>query len=251
VAEKHARGCVLVVGATSAIGRAVARRWAAAGNDLVLAARDLEELRIEAGNISMRSTVKVETARFDALDFGSHGEMFAAAERLAGGLDVIVVCHGYMVPQAEAARDPEESRRVIDVNFTSAVSVLNRAADYFEGRKRGLIVAITSVAGDRGRQSNYIYGSAKAGLQTYLQGLRHCLAKSKVKVVDVRPGFVDTGMTWGLPGVFLAASPERVARDVFRAARRGRSVVYTPWFWRWIMAIIRRVPQFVFHRTKL
>jgi decaprenylphospho-beta-D-erythro-pentofuranosid-2-ulose 2-reductase len=241
-----------VVGATSAIGRAVARRWAAAGHDLVLVARDLEELRIEASDAALRFGVRVEILRFDALDFSSQGEMFdSAAARFEGGLGAVVVCHGYMVPQAEAARDPEEARKVIDVNFASAVSVLNRAADYFEGRKRGVIVAITSVAGDRGRQSNYIYGSAKAGLQTYLQGLRHRLAKSKVKVVDVRPGFVDTGMTWGQPGVFLAASPERVARDVFRAARRGRSVVYTPWFWRWIMAIIRRVPQFVFHRTKL
>jgi short-subunit dehydrogenase len=237
---------VLVIGATSAIGRAIARRWAAAGHDLVLAARNREELRTEATDIAMRFSVNVETTPFDALDFDSHAAMFNATS-----LEAIIVCHGDMVPQADAARDPAQARRIIDVNFTSVVSLLNRDADHFERRKRGVIVAITSVAGDRGRQSNYIYGSAKAGLQTYLEGLRHRLAKSRVKVVDVRPGFVDTGMTWGLPGVFLAASPDRVARDIYRAARRGRAVVYTPWFWRWIMFIIRRLPRFVFHRTKL
>ena len=251
MADAQARGVVLVVGATSAIGRAVARRWAAAGYNLLLAARDADEMRIEANDIAMRFGVQVDSAPFDALDFASHDQMLDAAGRMAGGLDAIVLCHGYMVPQADAARDVEQVRRMIDVNFTSAVSVLNRAADYFEERKRGVIVAITSVAGDRGRQSNYIYGAAKAGLQTYLEGLRHRLARSRVKVVDVRPGFVDTAMTWGLPGVFLAASPERVARDIFRAARRGRAVVYTPWFWRWIMFIICRLPRFVFHRTKL
>ena len=237
---------VLVIGATSAIGRAIARRWARAGHDLLLAARDADELRTEATDIAMRFGVKVDTTPFDALDFDAHGAVFNSAE-----LHTIIVCHGDMIPQADAARDPHQARRIIDVNFTSAVSVLNRAADYFEQRKRGVIVAITSVAGDRGRQSNYTYGSAKAGLQTYLEGLRHRLAKSRVKVVDVRPGFVDTAMTWGLPGVFLAASPDRVARDIYRAARRGRAVVYTPWFWRWIMLIIRRLPRFIFHRTKL
>jgi decaprenylphospho-beta-D-erythro-pentofuranosid-2-ulose 2-reductase len=247
----QARGAVLIVGATSGIGRAVARAWAEAGHDLVLAGRDEEELRAQAADIELWLGVRVATVRFDATEFESHAQIFESAARAFDGLDAVVVCHGYLVPQAEAARDFGEARRVIDANFTSAVSVLNLAADYFEPRGRGTIVAITSVAGDRGRQSNYIYGSAKAGLQTYLEGLRHRLFRSGAKVVDVRPGFVDTGMTWGLPGVFLAATPQRVGRDIYRAARRGRSVVYTPWFWRWIMAIVRRLPRFLFHRTKL
>jgi short-subunit dehydrogenase len=246
------RGAVLIVGATSGIGRAVAREFARAGYDLVLAGRDEEELGAESSDLALRFGVRVATERFDGAEFDAHAGMFESAVNRFGGLDAVIVCHGSMVPQAEAARDLNHARAVIDANFTSAVSVLNRAADYFEGRGRGgTIVAVTSVAGDRGRQSNYIYGAAKAGLQTYLEGLRHRLFRSGVRVVDVRPGFVDTGMTWGLPGVFLAASPEKVGRAVYRAARRGRAVVYAPWFWRWIMALVRCLPRFLFHRTRL
>jgi short-subunit dehydrogenase len=140
---------------------------------------------------------------------------------------------------------------MIDVNYSSAVSVLEQAAVHFEEKKRGFVCAITSVAGDRGRQSNYLYGSTKAALNTYLQGLRHRLSKSGVDVLTVKPGFVDTRMTWGLPGLFLVASPDKVAKDVCWAIRKRRNVTYTPWFWRGIMSIICAVPDFIFRRTKL
>jgi short-subunit dehydrogenase len=239
------RGTVLMVGATSGIGRAVARRWALAGQNLILAARDETELSALAADLTIRFSANVRTIPFDALNFEFHAALFQSP------IDTLILCHGYLALHKDAAADPAIARTIIDSNFTSAVSVLNRAADYFEARGRGTIIAITSVAGDRGRQSNYIYGSAKAALQTYLQGLRHRLAKSRVKVIDVRPGFVDTAMTWGLPGAKGAASPEKVAADIYRAARRGRSVVYTPWFWRWIMLVVRLLPEFIFHRTRL
>jgi decaprenylphospho-beta-D-erythro-pentofuranosid-2-ulose 2-reductase len=144
-----------------------------------------------------------------------------------------------------------EARRVIDTNYTSAVSVLNLAADYLEQRRGGFICGLSSVAGDRGRQSNYLYGSSKAALSTYLQGLRNRLTRARVRVVTVKPGFVDTKMTFGLSGMFLVATPERVAKDISQAIRRGRSVVYTPWFWRPIMLVIRTIPEFIFKRMKL
>src|SRR5262245_32495555 len=156
-----------------------------------------------------------------------------------------------MAPQGEAQTSFELARRMIDVNYTSAVSLLNLAADYFEARKAGFICAISSVAGDRGRQSNYLYGSTKAALNTYLEGLRVRLAKVGVPVTTVKPGFVDTKMTRGMKGMFLVASPARVARDICRAIRRGRAVVYTPWFWWGIMTIIRSIPDFLFRRMKI
>jgi len=129
--------------------------------------------------------------------------------------------------------------------------VLDPIADHLARVGRGFICAVSSVAGDRGRQSNYLYGSTKAALSTYLQGLRNRLARSGVRVVTVKPGFVDTAMTFGRPGMFLVASPQRVGRDVFRAVRRGRCEVYTPWFWRGIMAAIKAIPEPVFKRMKL
>src|SRR5262245_32088329 len=156
-----------------------------------------------------------------------------------------------MAPQGEAQTSFELARRMIDVNYTSAVSLLNLAANYLEAQKAGFICAISSVAGDRGRQSNYIYGSTKAALNTYLEGMRVRLAKVGVPVTTVKPGFVDTRMTRGLPGMFLVAQPERVARDICRAIKKRRSVVYTPWFWWGIMSIICSIPTFVFKRLKL
>lgn len=241
----------LIVGATSGIGRAVSRQWASKGYDVILAARDDRETAAEAADIALRFNVRTAALHFDAGDFASHTALFEQATGHFGGLETVVLCHGYMTAQSEAATDLGAARAMIDANYTSAVSMLNLAAGYFENRKSGKIVAITSVAGDRGRQSNYIYGSTKAALSTYLQGLRHRLAPAGVSVTDIRPGFVDTSMTWGLPKVKRAASPEQVAKDIYNAARKGKAVAYTPWPWRYIMMIIKCVPNFVFHKTKL
>ena len=245
---------VLILGATSAIARAVAAQLAREGAGLILAGRDVEELERSAADLRLRRGVEVAVERFDALDFDSHAAFFQSCTgRLApdGGEFGVVLCHGYLPEQQRAASDAAVARRVIDTNYTSAVSVLNLVADSLERRRGGFICGLSSVAGDRGRQSNYLYGSSKAALSTYLQGLRNRLSRSGVRVVTVKPGFVDTKMTFGLPGMFLVAKPERVAKDTCRAIRRGRSVVYTPWFWRPIMLIIRAIPEFMFKRMKL
>lgn len=245
-------GGVLIVGATSGMGRALARRFAREGHDLILAGRDLDALAGIATDVQVRFDAKVEVRRFEALAFETHAAFFAeCVEHFAGDLRGLVLCHGQMPEQHDAERDFALARRMIEVNYVSHVSLLNLAALHFETREAGFVAVISSVAGDRGRQSNYLYGSTKAALSAVVSGLRVRLAKRGVAVVDVRPGFVDTQLTWGRPGMFLVASPDRVARDVVRGVKRNRAVVYTPFFWSGIMAIIRAIPDVVFRRLSL
>lgn len=245
--EAADRERVLIVGVTSAIARAVAAEYAQDGYDLVVAARDPEELDAVASDLALRYRVSVEPRHFDALDFRTHAPLLAGLEDLAG----LVVALGYMGDQEAAQADFRCARPVLDTNYTACVSLLERTAACMEARGSGFICAMGSVAGDRGRQSNYLYGSAKAGLDAYLQGLRNRLFKAGVSVTTIKPGFVDTRMTYGKPGVFLVAAPEAVGRSIHRAVGRGRSVVYVPWFWRPLMWLIRSIPEPVFKRMSL
>jgi short-subunit dehydrogenase len=242
---------VLILGATSDIARAVAQALAARGDALILAAHDRAEVARIAADLRVRHGVEVQERWFDALAFDSHARLME--ECFSSGLDGVIACHGYMAAQSVAEADGSEAHRVLDVNLKSYVSLLNPAAARLCARGGGFICALSSVAGDRGRQSNYLYGAAKAGLSAYLQGLRNRLSSSGVAVITVKPGFVDTAMTWGLlkPGSPLVARPQHVARDVLRAIDRHRDVVYTPWFWRWIMLVIRSIPERLFKRLSL
>lgn len=243
---------VLIVGASSGIGRALAHRWVAAGSNVVLAGRDTPDLDRTAADLRIRHGIRVEVQPFDALDFGSYTTFWHDCMKHAGGsLDGVIIVHGVLPVQGDAQKDLELLRRTIDTNYGSAASLLMLAANEFETRRAGFICVISSVAGDRGRQSNYVYGSSKAGLTTFTQGLRNRLFKSNVAVVTVKPGFVDTAMTWGLPGMFLVARPERIADDTFNAVRRRKGEIYSPWFWRYIMLMIKFIPEFIFKRMKL
>lgn len=245
-------GWVLIIGASSAIGRALADRYAADGDSVLLIGRDREDLSRLAADLRIRHDVRAEVIELDVLDFDRHATFWSECLAHAGDdLRGIICVHSVMPPQAEAQADPATLRRVIDTNFTATASLLSLAAAEMETRGRGFLCAVSSVAGDRGRQSNYVYGSSKAAVSVFLQGLRNRLFRSGVTVTDVKPGFVDTAMTWGLPGLFLVATPARVAADVHRAIRAGRAEVYSPWFWRWIMLIIRSIPDFVFKRMRL
>jgi short-subunit dehydrogenase len=245
-------GSVLILGATSAIARAVAAQFAREKCNVLLAGRNVTELQKTARDLEIRFAVQAAVVPFDAVDFASHPSFFATCLEQAGGeLGGVVLCHGYMADQQLAQKDFAEAQRMIDTNYTSAVSILNLCANHFEEKRQGFVCAISSVAGDRGRQSNYLYGSTKAALDAYLEGMRVRLAKAGVPVLTVKPGFVDTRMTWGLKGMFLVASPERVARDIHRAIRRKKNVIYTPWFWAGIMAIIRNIPRFIFKKMKM
>lgn len=243
---------VVVVGANSGMGRAIARELAAAGCNLVLAGRQLTELETQAKDIEIRYSVAALVRPFEAHDFDGHQAFLDdCKEALGAPIDGLMLCHGVMPEQADAEQDFAQTREMFDVNYLSMASLLNRAALHFESHGRGWICAISSVAGDRGRASNYLYGSSKAALSATLSGMRPRMARCGVAVIDVRPGFVDTDLTWGRPGMFLVATPEQVAADVVRGIRKNRAVVYTPFFWAGIMAIIRAIPDFVFRRLSL
>jgi len=245
---------IVIFGATSGIGRALAQRLAAEGHALALAGRNREELDRLAADLNTRHQAEAFVELFDARAIDEHNEVVSRMiERFGGALDGAVICHGVMFDQAEAQGDPALIRRTFDVNLTSVASVAEPVAARLAERGNGWIAAISSVAGDRGRQSNYLYGAAKAGLTAYLQGLRNRMHHHGVAVITIKPGFVDTPMTHGLidPDSPMVASPDRVARDIVRAVHRRRVTVYTPWFWRPIMTIIRLIPEPVFKRMKL
>lgn len=242
---------VVVLGATSAIGRAVAAEMAPRTPRLVLAARDADEARAIAADLGVRHGTAVSVVPLEALEFASHAAAVEACVAAAGpGALGVVLCLGYLGERG-AGVDPAETMRIVQTNFTACVSLLEAFAARMETGDGGWICALASVAGDRGRQSNYLYGAAKGGLAVYLQGLRNRLHPAGIPVVTVKPGFVDTRMTYGRPGVFLAAAPETVARAVRRAVERRRHTVYVPFFWRPVMWMIRSLPETVFKRMKL
>jgi decaprenylphospho-beta-D-erythro-pentofuranosid-2-ulose 2-reductase len=243
---------VLIVGATSGIGGALARELASQGYDMILAGRREDALLGQVRDLELRHCVRVTARVFEASDFTAHARFIASCvDQAEGGLAGIALCFGAMEEEALAAAHIDRALEMIEVNFSSPVSILDRAAEYFESRGEGWICAITSVAGDRGRASNYHYGSTKAGLSAYLSGLRVRMARVGVHVLDVRPGMVDTKLTYGLPGLIFPAAPSLVARDVTRAIAKGTAVLYTPRFWRYIMLGIRLLPQAIFKRLAL
>ena len=242
---------VLVVGATSAIAEEAARLWAARGDAVFLAARREPLLAAIAEDLKLRGARQVGFERFDVTARESHEGLIARAEDAIGPLDCILIAHGTLPDQAQCLADPEAAVREIELNGVATVALILRAAARFEARGAGTLAVVTSVAGVRGRQSNFVYGAAKAMVSRCLEGLRHRLHARGVAVVDIRPGFVDTPMTSAFKKGALWASPGRVAKDVVRAVDRRAGTVYTPWFWRWIMMVIRHVPEFLFVRTKL
>jgi decaprenylphospho-beta-D-erythro-pentofuranosid-2-ulose 2-reductase len=245
---------VIVVGATSGIARALIVEFARRGCGLVLAGRDMEELEACAADVRVRFQVPVFIEAFRAEDFDNYASFWqCATKHFAEGIDGVVVCHGMLPDQQAAEQNLNLLRQSFEVNFLSAAALLEIAASYFLQRHRGWIAAISSVAGDRGRQSNYLYGAPKAGLTAYLQGLRNRLHSAGIPVLTIKPGFVATRMTEGRvkPNSPLMAKPERVARQIDRAIRRRRNVLYTPPIWRIVMAIIRTIPEGIFKRLKL
>lgn len=242
---------IVILGATSAIAQETARCFASKGDRLFLVARSPERLEAVAADLRVRGASQVEIEAFDLNDMERHESLLDQAELRLGGLDGALVAHGVLTDQAAAQADFARVESDFRTNFLSAASILTHLANRFEARRTGVIAVISSVAGDRGRQSNYVYGSAKAALTAFCSGLRNRLHPSGVALVTVKPGFVDTPMTAHVPKGPLFASAQRVGRGIFRAMTRRRSVVYLPFFWRPIMAIIRAVPEFVFVRLKL
>jgi short-subunit dehydrogenase len=228
---------------------AIARRYAAEKYAIQLAARKPEQLYALQQDLQIRAGITVTTHTFDALDFDSHPAFY---QQLPVKPDVVICVFGYLGDQQMAQSNWQEASRILHTNYTGAVSILNVVAEDMAARQSGVIIGISSVAGDRGRMSNYLYGSAKAGFTAYLSGLRNRLFHTGVHVMSVQPGFVNTRMTENLTlPPLLTAQPEEVAKDIFKAAAAKKNVIYTKWFWRYIMFIIRNIPEFIFKKLKL
>lgn len=237
---------MLILGATSDMAQAIAKKYAAEGWSLTLAALEPDLLESIAGDLRMRTKSPVEAVTFDATDFESHRAFY---EGLVTKPDIVICAFGYLCDNTLSRTDFKEVRRAIDVNFLGAASILEIVADDFEKRRHGIIVGISSVAGERGRQGGYIYASTKAGLTTYLSGLRNRLTKSGVHVMTVKAGFCRTKMTGNVEyPSFLTSEPDQVADSVFLGLKKKRNEVYTLSVWRWIMLIIRHIPEFVFKK---
>jgi len=240
----------ILLGATSAMARALARALAARGAGLLLAGRDSAELAAIAADCRLRGARMAEAVAWDARDAASIAPLIGRAAQEEGALCCAVFA-GSMPAQAEIDANPALVDGTVADSYLGPVRFLQTLAPLIEQRGAGSVVGVGSVAGDRGRLGNYVYGSAKAGFHTYLSGLRNRLGRSGAHVVTVKPGFVDTAMTWGLPGMFLVAPPDRVAADILKAVDRRRNVIYTPGFWRLIMLIIRSIPEPVFKKLKI
>lgn len=243
---------ILIIGATSAIAEAAARKFAARGDALFLVARNTGRLQAIAADLAVRGAAHIGTALLDVSDFSAHAAILDQAERDLGGMDVALIAHGTLSDQGECEKSVDALRREFDINAISTMSLLTTLANVLEARRHGTLAVISSVAGDRGRQSNYVYGAAKAAVTAFLGGLRQRLAKANVHVLTIKPGFVDTPMTSAIAdkGV-LWAQPERVGAGILRAIDGRRNVVYLPWFWGAIMLVIRHIPEFAFKKLKL
>ncbi len=242
---------LLIVGATSAMAQATARLWAADGDQLFLVARNAERLRAVAEDLRARGAVRVESRVLEATDWQAHAGLIDAVWTTLGGLDAALIAHGSLPDQHACQEDVAQVRRELEVNALSVLSLLTHLANRFETQGHGALAVIASVAGDRGRRSNYVYGAAKSAVSVFLQGLRNRLHPAGVRVVTIKPGFVDTPMTADFPKGPLWASPQTVARGIYKALERGPEVVYLPGFWRWIMLVIRLLPESLFKRLTL
>lgn len=242
-------GAVLVLGGRSDIGLAIARAYAAEGHAVRLAARNAEQLESEKTDIALRHGVEVSLHEFDALDVDSHEPFVDALPELP---EIVVSAIGLLGEQETSERDLAQARLVMRSNFEGPVNILSVLANRFEARQSGLIIGISSVAGDRGRATNYIYGAGKAGFTAFLSGLRNRLAGEDVHVLTVLPGFVATKMTEGLDlPEKLTTDPDALAHAVLRAARSRRNVVYVKGIWALVMLIIRNIPEAIFKKLRI
>lgn len=242
---------ILVLGATSSIAMAVSRQLVTPAAQFFLVARSREKLNAVAQDLLVRGAAQVDMMVCDLDDTDAHEQMLSMAAARLGSIDMALLAHGVLGDQLAAERDYGTAERVLLTNFLSPVSLLTWLANYCEARRGGVLAVISSVAGDRGRKSNYVYGASKAALNTFLAGLRNRCDRHGVHVLTIKPGFVATPMTAHIPKNKLFATPEQVAAGILHAVRKRKDVVYVPWFWGPIMSIIRAVPERIFKTRDL
>jgi decaprenylphospho-beta-D-erythro-pentofuranosid-2-ulose 2-reductase len=242
---------ILIVGATSSIAESCAQLWAEQGDRLFLAARNSNKLKAIVDDLAVRFGARAGRCEFQAMEHGQYADLLLAARSFLGGIDLVLISHGDLPDQPRAERDVAYALDEIDINGLSVVALLTAVANLFERQRCGTIVVISSVAGDRGRRSNYVYGSAKALVSTFMSGLRQRLEPKGVRVITVKPGPVVSPMTAHLSPGRMWGKPEQVARDISRAIESRHRTVYTPAVWRAVMTVIQLIPEFAFSRLKL
>lgn len=243
---------ILIIGGTSAIATACARLWAQRHGRFMLVGRNPEKLQQTEADLLAGGASEVQMHVLDLDDLDGHAAMLDNAQQFLRRIDIALIAHGSLPDQQACESDAVLAVQAFTRNGLSVIALLTRLGNLMEAQGSGSIAVISSVAGDRGRPSNYLYGSAKAAVSVFCSGLRARLFKSGVHLLTVKPGFVDTPMTQGLalPGLLLA-QPDRVAVDIVRALHKRRSTLYTPWFWAPIMMVIKSIPEFVFKRLSL
>ncbi len=241
-------GAAVIVGATSALGQAVARQLADRGQALILVARDAAKLAVVEADLTARG-VQASSVVADLDDTARHADLIGSWTSATD----FYLFYGTLPDQKASEADWAVAAQALHTNFLSAASLLTRIANLCESRRSGSIVVVTSVAGDRGRQSNYVYGTAKGALSIFCQGLRNRLSKVNVPVTTIKPGFIDTPMTADVPKkpAVLWATPEKVAADIVKAHAKGSDIVYSPWFWRFILLIVCAVPERIFKKMSM
>ena len=240
---------VLIIGAKSDIAKSLAEVYAKNNYNLYLAGRNIDEIEEFSNTLKEKNRIEIKLKEFDIVKFNLHEEFYKSLKERPFG---VILVAGFNPEQKEAELNWKISLRSINVNYVGPISILNIAANEMEKNQKGFIVGISSAAGDRGRQKNYIYGSSKAGLSTYLSGLRNRLFKKGVHVLTVKPGFVETKMTEGLNlPKKLTAQPSDVALDIFSAQQKKKDILYTKWIWRFIMFFVKNIPEFIFKKTNI
>jgi decaprenylphospho-beta-D-erythro-pentofuranosid-2-ulose 2-reductase len=238
---------VVILGASSAIAKGCCKALAEQGATLYLAGRNLTELESLANDLKIRYAIETHYGFFDAENFDSHPDFFNEVCKVLGEIEGVLLAFGYL-GNSQNIFDFSEQKNILNRNLIGSVSILSLFANYFEKAQRGFIIGISSVAGERGRSKNYAYDAAKSGLTTYFQGLNQRLSRKNVRVITVKPGFVDTPMTFGKTGMFLVADPEIVGRRIIKQLFLRKDVLYVPWFWRYIVLVMQCIPEFLFKK---
>lgn len=242
---------ILVIGATSAIAEATSRIFAARESRFYLLGRDEKRLDLQAKDLEIRGAAEVTTAHFDAADTNNYVDLIDTAFSKLDPVDIVLIAYGSLPDQVTCEQGIETTTEQLQTNALSTISLLTHIANQLEMQGHGMIAVMTSVAGDRGRKSNYVYGAAKGMVSIFLQGLRNRLYSHGIDVLDIKPAFVDTPMTSEFKKGFLWSSPKQVANDIAKAIDRRKSEIYTPFYWRYIMFVIRNIPESIFKRLSL
>lgn len=242
---------VIVFGGASAIATEVEKLFAIEGAELCLLDLKLSRLEAVRNDIMARSKTRIEIAEFNAIDFESHQSAFDKAVEMLGGVDIVLIAYGTLPNQSEVEQDNMKAIQEFNVNALSVISLSTVVSNYFEKLGQGTLAVISSVAGDRGRKSNYLYGSAKGAVSLFLQGLRNRLSSKGISIITIKPGMVATPMTANMPKSFLFAKAEVVGKGIYDAINDGKDIAYVPKFWRLIMLIIKHIPEFIFKKMNL